>query len=444
MSQLLKSIGVRCALLPSGWTENVRFVFTSAGEIDQIEVGSARQAESYWDGLALPGMTNVHSHAFQRGFAGLTEYRSAAHDSFWTWRSQMYDYVLSLDPDKVYHIAKQLYREMLQAGYTWVGEFHYLHRDQAGHKYDNPAEMSDALLRAATETGIGICLLPVLYQRGGFQNEPLSDGQRRFYLSENEYVDLLERLRSTSFSDQHNRRLGMAIHSLRAVDPTIANHVIEQMKQADARLPIHIHVAEQQAEVEACLAAHGKRSIAFLMDCYDVDANWCLIHATQCQSSELHAIDRSHAMVGVCPTTEANLGDGIFVGKEFSTLSRRIAIGSDSHCSIDVREELRWLEYTQRLQHRERAVMGTAQESVGRWLYQACAGAGGDAIGVRTGRLEPGYRADFVILDLDHPSLEDVTGDRWLDRYLFCNHPDSHRSIQSVLVGGRVVSRPVS
>lgn len=439
MSTITKRLRVDVALLETGWAKDVVFSIDAQGDLVAISSGKDEQVDEHYQAIALPGMVNAHSHAFQRGFAGESEFRSASQDSFWTWRQRMYEYALSLTPEAVYEVARRLYQEMLTAGYTWVGEFHYLHRDPQGNRYGDSAAMSQTLLMAAQDTGIGICLLPVLYQRGGFQNEPLNEGQRRFYLSDEEYLDLVEQLRSSSVSRSPNCRLGLALHSLRAVDSKIGNRIIGEARQADPTIPIHIHVAEQTAEVEACLATHGRRPLEYLFENYDVDRHWCLIHATHSLPNELQAIVRANAVVGLCPTTEANLGDGIFPAAEFFGLQGRLAIGSDSHISIDVREELRWLEYGQRLRLHQRNVLSTEEASTGRSLYERCSHGGGQAIGVKTGRLAVGYRADLVLLQATHPQVFNATGDAILDRYLFCQHPGSSTCLQRVMVGGKWV-----
>ena len=341
-----KKLRFQTALVGDQWKQNVEVSISDDGLIESIECDAV---DGVFEKLiALPGMVNVHSHAFQRGFAGLSEYRTATNDSFWTWRKLMYDFVHRLTPDEVYKIAKQLYREMLAAGYTWVGEFHYIHNEAGGAIYTNPSEMSDAIFRAAADTGIGLCHLPVLYQRGGFEGEPIVAGQDRFVLSSDQFCQLVDQC-CTKSETLANVEVGMAIHSLRAASVEEAVAAIDHVQKIKAKIPIHIHVAEQTAEIDACVETHGKRSVEFLYDNLPVDEHWCLIHATHLNDSELQQITKSKAVVGLCPTTEANLGDGIFQAEEFLAANGRFSIGSDSHCSIDLREELRILEYGQRL-----------------------------------------------------------------------------------------------
>ena len=427
-----KTFRFQTALVGDQWKQNVEITISDDGLIDNIECGVTGVFEKL---IALPGMVNVHSHAFQRGFAGLSEYRTATNDSFWTWRKLMYDFVQRLTPDDVYKIAKQLYREMLAAGYTWVGEFHYVHNEVNGATYASPSELSDAIFRAAADTGIGLCHLPVLYQRGGFENEPIAAGQDRFVLSTDQFCQLVD-LCHTKSKTLANVEVGIAIHSLRAASIDAALAAVEHARQIEDGIPIHIHVAEQTAEIDACVEAHGKRSVQFLYDNLPVDQHWCLIHATHLNDSELQQIAKSGAVVGLCPTTEANLGDGIFRAEEFLAAEGRFSIGSDSHCSVDLREELRILEYGQRLTRRRRAILGSDEVSVGRNLYCRAAKGGAQAIGIDAGEIAVGKRADFTLIDPNHPSIGDVQGDRILDRLIFTNIGNP---VAGVVVGGRLL-----
>ena len=416
------------------WQENVEIAVDDHGVIQRIQ--------SDIDGptpplVALPGMINVHSHAFQRGFVGLSEYRTEEQDSFWTWRKLMYDFVSALTPEKVFSVAKQLYLEMLRAGYTWVGEFHYLHNDPNGNQYSNLAEMSAAILQAATETGIGLCHLPVLYQRGGFENEPLVEGQNRFALSNDQFAELFERCHN-GVKEYENSSVGVAIHSLRAVSVSAAQNAIRHVHALDSTAPVHIHVAEQLMEVMKCVMVHGCRPVQFLYDNFPVDETWCLIHATHLDDDELGLVCDSGAVAGLCPTTEANLGDGFFRAFEFLQRNGQISIGSDSHCSVDFREELRLLEYGQRLRRHGRAILGTNERSVGRNLYCRAALGGAKALGLNAGEIAIGKRADFTLVDPQHPTIEDATEDRLLDRLIFANIGNA---IAGVVVGGKTIMR---
>ena len=384
-------------------------------------------------GIAIPAMVNGHSHAFQRGFAGMSEYRTESRDSFWTWRDLMYKFVSDLTPEDVYIIARQLYLEMVQAGYSWVGEFHYLHNSPSGKAYANSTEMADAVLRAAADAGIGISLLPVLYQRSGFETNETNHGQRRFTLSLDNYFNLIDKCKKKIIGNP-NAKLGVAFHSLRAVSHEAMNETLNYRQTHLANSNIHIHAAEQRIEVEDCFTATGKRPIQFLLDSFPIDNSWCLIHATHMDSEEITRLSNSGAVAGLCPTTEANLGDGLFPASQFLSSGGRISIGSDSHCSINLREELRWLEYGQRLIGGQRAVLGTPRQSTGRLLYSECALGGGQAIGVQTGKLAVGYRADLLIVSPDHPTISNATNDRILDRLIFLN---AGCPIQSRMLGGR-------
>ena len=415
-------------LASSGWIDDALISVDENGTIEQIEIGPAN-SESIRTGLvALPGMVNVHSHAFQRAFAGLSEYRTASQDSFWTWRKLMYEFLLQLNPDDVFIVARQLYLEMLKAGYTWVGEFHYLHNDVSGNRFGNIGEMSSAIIRAAQESGIGLCMLPVLYQRGGFDNSPLEGAQRRFELSNEQFNEVVQFCRGHDGADY---RCGIALHSLRAVEPLAGRTAIG----TSTKNPVHIHVAEQTKEVDDCISAHGMRSVEFLFDSYEVDENWCLIHATHLSENEVGMIAKSGAVVGLCPTTEANLGDGFFSAQPYLEQNGRISIGSDSHCSVDLRDELRTLEYGQRLSYRSRAMLGTELSSVGRHLYDASFSGGSLAIGLPGEGIQVGARADLTLVDPQHPAVVGSRHDSLIDCVVFTN---SGNPIRGTMVGGKL------
>lgn len=448
------------ALVGNCWVE--RPVITIAqGRIKQIQFPSAQlahparqpaQVESATDskptvieGVALPGMVNVHSHAFQRALAGLSDFRTSHQDSFWTWRTQMYDFVQSFEPEDVYRIAKQLYQELLSGGYTTVGEFHYLHTDEKGRPYSRLNELSVAVAQAAVDTGINFCFIPALYQRGGF-GRPLEVGQKRFFLTVDSFFELIEQTEK-EFGNLPNFHLAMALHSLRAVETSVGREVVQQFQAQYPGRPIHIHVAEQRKEVDDCLAATGKRPIEFLFDQFGIDENWCLIHCTQSLEHELSLIARSRAVVGLCPTTEANLGDGIFPAREFLSMGGRISVGTDSQVSNNPGAELRMLEYSQRLKHRERCVLATEQESVGRRLFFAVTAGGALATGIssapnreKAGTIAVGHRADLIVIDPNHPSIGGAQGDRLLDRWVFCDYGNP---VSKTMVGGQWVSGQV-
>ena len=318
----------------------------------------------------VPGLANLHSHAFQRAMAGLTERRGSESDSFWTWREQMYRFVERLSPDDLEAIAALAYMEMLEAGFTWVAEFHYLHHQPDGRPYDNVAEMSQRLVAAAAEVGIGLTLLPVLYRQSGFGGQPATPGQRRFLNDRGSYARIME-------TQVPGGRIGIAPHSLRAVTLDDVKWAAETWRGQ----PAHIHVSEQTREVEDCLAAHSRRPIELLMDTVPIDEHWCLVHATHADAGERARIAKAKAVVGLCPITEANLGDGLFDVPDFLTQGGRFGVGSDSNVRISAADELRTLEYGQRLVHRRRNVLGDASQSTGRRLFDAALAGGAQAAG---------------------------------------------------------------
>lgn len=389
-------------------------------------------ADAPADAWTLPGIANLHSHAFQRAMAGLAERQESEADSFWSWREWMYRFAGILSPDDVRVIARQLYVEMLEAGYTRVCEFHYLHHDLDGRTYAPTTAMADAIIEAAAETGIRLTLLPVLYQRGGFDGRALSARQQRFGHDTGAYLRLVETLRARESS---MLRVGIAFHSLRAVEVPVMREVLAAFPQPD--LPVHIHIAEQQAEVADCLATHGRRPVAFLLDELPVDARWCLVHATHVDASELRGIARSRAVVALCPSTEGNLGDGLFPLRAFLAAGGRYGIGSDSHVSVSPVEELRWLEYGQRLmaQKRSRAVLGLG--STGAAMLAALAESAPSATGLPIDTGADGQAcADVLRLDADAPAFAGARTDEVPDRWLFCGSVPLLREVQ---VAGRCV-----
>ena len=384
-------------------------------------------------GPVIPGMPNLHSHAFQRAFAGLTERRGAGEDSFWTWRERMYRFVARIEPDEVQAIALELYVEMLKAGYTAVGEFHYLHHDPAGNAYADPAEMSNRVIAAAHEAGIAITHLPVLYAHGGFGAAAPGAAQLRFVHAPEEYLLLIEILHA-HHRDAGGVRIGIAPHSLRAVTAEELRAALDAVSALDAAAPVHLHVAEQTKEVEECLAATGARPVAWLLAEFPVDERWCLVHATHIDAMETADLAASGAVAGLCPTTEANLGDGIFPAVEYLGAGGRFGIGSDSHVSVSPVEELRLLEYGQRLTRERRALLASpASPSVGRTLYEHAARGGAQALGQSCGSLNVGRRADLVVLDDAAVTLIGRHGDTLLDAYVFAGNVNP---VRDVMVAG--------
>ncbi|MEE1887637.1 formimidoylglutamate deiminase [Pseudomonas carassii] len=423
------------ALLPSGWARNVRLEVAADGRLASIEADASAAGAERLAGPLLPGMPNLHSHAFQRAMAGLAEVAGNPNDSFWTWRELMYRLVGRITPEQLQVIARQLYIEMLKAGYTSVAEFHYVHHDQSGQAYADPAELSRRISAAASASGIGLTLLPVLYSHSGFGGQAPNDGQRRFINSTEQYLRLQQQL-APLLAQQPAQALGLCFHSLRAVTP---GQISDVLGAGDAACPVHIHIAEQQKEVDDCLAWSGRRPLQWLYEHVEVDQRWCLVHATHAEADEVAAMARSGAVAGLCLTTEANLGDGIFPAVDYLAQGGRMGIGSDSHVSLSVVEELRWLEYGQRLrdQRRNRLYRGD-QPMVGRTLYDAALAGGAQALGQPIGELAVGKRADWLVLDGQDPYLAVADGDAILNRWLFAG---GDRQVRDVMVNGQWVVR---
>ena len=418
------------ALLPDGWAENVEIGVGDDGRIDSV---SANQPGRATDGaIVVPGVANLHSHAFQRAMAGLAEWRgSATEDSFWTWRDVMYRFLERLGPDDVQAIASQLYVEMLEAGFTAVGEFHYLHHQPDGSPYDDIAEMAGQIATAAGKTGIGLTLLPVYYEFGGFGAQPVSGSQCRFANDPDRFHKLRDRCEEISANDGRTV-VGFAPHSIRAVTPRSLNEVLSRNPGG----PIHVHAAEQVREVEECKAALGAPPVSWLLENLAIDEHWCIIHATHMSDGETDQLAQSGATAGLCPITEANLGDGIFNGTRFHKARGRFGIGSDSHIRIDLAEELRMLEYSQRLRDRGRNLLAENRSANGRALFDAVSIGGAQAIGQPMGQIAPGCHCDLVSLRPDHPVLAGKSGDDWLNGWIFSGDKGC---VSAVWVGCRQV-----
>jgi formiminoglutamate deiminase len=416
------------ALLPGGWQTNIRLTL-EGGHLLSVETGVAPSHGDVTVDCLVPGMPNAHSHAFQRGFSGMTERRGAGRDSFWTWREMMYRFALSVQPEDVQALAEMAYMEMLEAGYTRVGEFHYLHHDTDGSFYDNPAELSARIFAAAHETGIALTHLPVFYAHGGFGPVQADVGQRRFLHGLDRFGELVEACDAMVTRPQD--RVGYAPHSLRAA----SQEELARLAQAFPGRKTHIHIAEQMKEVEDCLAFHGQRPVAWAMDNLPVDANWCLIHATHLTEEERRAIASSGAVAGLCPVTEANLGDGMFPAISYLAEGGRIAVGTDSNIRIDVAEELRTLEYGQRLFHRARNVLAREGGSTGRRLFEAGLTGGAQALDAPPPVIAAGMPADLVALC--DPLTLVADGDQMLDRWIF----GRDMAVSDVWAGGRHVVR---
>ncbi len=422
-------------LLNDGWASKQTLTIEQ-GVITAITAGKADDAEVA-TGAVIPGMVNCHSHAFQRAFAGFSEQGSEGQDSFWTWRKIMYQFLAQLTEVDAKSIAKQLYIEMLKMGYTRVAEFHYLHHDIDGSTYDNNssnlATMAHAIFDAAKESGIGLTLLPVLYQHSGFGEQAPTDGQKRFINSTAQFNQLVSDCFTLS-ENFPNTNVGIAPHSLRAVNKDALTSAIAHVRALDKQAPIHIHIAEQQKEVDDCLAHYGKRPVQWLLDNIALDKHWCLIHATHLDEQERKGIIATQAIAGICPTTEANLGDGIFPTTEFLAERGTIAIGSDSHISVNPIEELRWLEYAQRLIRQQRAILASKEQaSVGQNLWQQAAMGGAQSTNSNTGCLAIGKQADLLLLDSEQTQLFASTRQHLLDSVIFASQQNI---VNDVMVNG--------
>jgi formiminoglutamate deiminase len=416
------------ALLPEGWAERV-LVTVENGRFSAVEPNAAPDGAERLAGIAIPGMPNLHSHAFQRAMAALAEVKGPGEDSFWTWRQVMYRFLDTLNPEDIEAIAAFAYMEMLEGGFTAVGEFHYLHHDPDGRPYANLAETSERIAAAATATGIGLTLLPSFYAYGGVGGLPPVHGQRRFITTPEQFLKLQDGARK-AIAGIPGAVMGTAPHSLRAVTPETLREVV-----AAGPGPFHIHAAEQVKEVEDTVAWSGKRPVEWLLDEMGAGEGWCLIHTTHLTEDETRRLAASGAIAGLCPLTEGSLGDGIFDGERYLLAGGAFGIGTDSNIQITAPGELAQLEYTQRLASRRRNVLAPSEgDSIGRHLWTSAAGGGAKALAQPMGAIAPGLRADLVVLDADHPDLAAAKGDRWLDQLIFA----LGRSAISVVMAGGV------
>jgi formimidoylglutamate deiminase len=423
------------ALLPSGWARDVLLEWDDAGTLTRVQPGAPAQGPRA-AGAVLPGMTNVHSHAFQRAMAGLAETRGHPTDDFWTWREEMYRLVGRIDPQDLEAIALELYIELLKHGYTTVAEFHYLHHDRDGRPYANRAEMAERVVAAGRSAGIALTILPVLYAHGGLGHKPLAAAQRRFASDPAFVLELLRELAAFHLPDPL-LRIGAAPHSVRAVDALLLTELAAGCADFDASMPIHMHVSEQMGEVAECLETHGTTPFAWIRDVVEVDRRWCLIHATHLTRLELRDAAGDGACVGLCPMTEANLGDGIFELAPWLEAEAPWAIGGDSHVCVSPFEELRALEYSQRLRHRVRNVAASeGAPDVAANLWRGAAEGGARASGHPAGVLAAEHRADLVVLDGADLDFEGLCASERLGVALFSGN--SNR-VRDVFVGGRAV-----
>jgi formimidoylglutamate deiminase len=412
------------ALLPGGFAENVRIEIDRVGTIESVNAGALPAPRDERYRALLPGMPNLHSHAFQRAMAGRAERRTNASDDFWGWRESMYALANRLDPTELYAIAFEAYRAMLAAGYTSVAEFHYMHRDPDGRFYADRAAMAHALVSAARAAGIAIALFPALYAHGDIGGGPLDQSRKRFATDVDDVLSIAQSVR-TAYAADADVVVGVCAHSLRAVTPAELRALVDGSPRD---VPVHIHVAEQLREVEAARRVLGARPVAWLLANAPVDERWCLVHATHLDDSERRDLARSGAVVGLCPTTEANLGDGIFALGPHLDAGGSFGIGSDSNVSIDVVEELRWLEYGQRLASMRRQVVARdVGISCGEALYRGAMVGGARAVGRLCGALATGYRADLVSIE------KDADAALLLDRYIFAT--DRARPLRRMVSG---------
>lgn len=445
MRDVMQSFSAPLAWVNGTWAKDVLLSVGGDGTWQSIDVHTSadqRRDATVLNGPVLPGMVNAHSHAFQRAIAGMTERTGGAQasgqDNFWSWRDRMYSAALRISPEQLEAIAAQLYSELVQVGYTQVCEFHYLHNDPHGKAYADPLEMSAALVRAAGTVGIGITLLPTLYMRSGFSANSLRDDQRRFASTPESIAQLCEGIQRNFGSSLVNT--GLALHSLRAVAPQALREAAQFAKTR--RIPIHIHVAEQTSEVADCIQHTGLRPVQWLLEHAGLDAQWNLVHATHTTPVELQAVQRSGASIVLCPTTEGNLGDGVFDLPSYAKAGGKWSIGSDSHVTRSWQEELRLLEYSQRLALRQRNVLAnatvahTAEPSTAAALFNAAMNGGSAGSGRRMKGITVGERADFSVMDMSSSALLGIPTSHLLDAFVFSS-PDARLS--DVFVAGKQI-----
>lgn len=428
------------AYVGSAWVNNLMLTVRD-GKIAEVKEGASVQDADVTVDTLLPALANLHSHAFQRAMAGMSEYRAAGRDSFWTWRSLMYRFLDRLTPEQMQSIAALVYMEMLEAGYASVGEFHYVHHQPGGRPYEQLSELSQRIFAASSEAGIGLTHLPVFYTYGGVNQEPLAGGQMRFSNDIDRFQELLSECRSRLQQVGPDANIGVAPHSLRAVSPADLQALIS----ANETGPVHIHIAEQQREVFDVQEKMGKRPVAWLLENLPVDPRWCLIHATHMTQDETIAMARSGAVAGLCPITEANLGDGIFNGREFLQNQGAFGVGSDSNVRISLTEELRTLEYSQRLRDQERNLLAPEEGSTGERLYLGAARGGAQAIGRHAGAIEVGAWADLTAINSQDPALCALKSNQLLDGLCFAASDnvvtDTWSAGRHVVQNGRHIAR---
>ena len=423
------------ALLADGWHRDV--LIEIAGDlIVRVTPNTVSNGSEIANGAVIPGMPNLHSHAFQRAMAGLTERSGPSGDNFWAWRELMYRFLERITPEDNEAIATQLYIEMLKAGYTSVAEFHYLHHDERGDAYANPAEMAERVIAASVTAGIGLTMLPVFYAHATFGGTPPNPGQKRFIHDVDGFNILLDHLMK---QQGWVRKIGIAPHSLRAVTPPELKALVAHLDSHDRRAPIHIHAAEQLKEVDDCLTWSHQRPVAWLLDHASIDARWCLVHATHLNDDETFRLAESDAVAGLCPSTEANLGDGIFNAPDYFLQAGSWGIGGDSHVGVDPFRELAIVEYAQRLKSARRNILHTpGSDSIGGGLYRQALAGGARALGQNAGAIAANCRADLVVMNSDDVALAEHTGDTLLDAAIL---GPARQPVRDVMVGGAWVVR---
>jgi len=432
----MPSLHAQDALLPTGWARDVLVEWNDDGLITRVQTASDPAGHARAAGPLLPGMPNVHSHSFQRAMAGMAEMRGHPTDDFWTWREEMYRLVRRLEPEDIEAITAHLYIEMLKHGYTSVAEFHYLHNDRDGNPYEDRAELANAIVTGASASGIALTLLPVLYAHGGFGHKVMSPAQKRFRNDPAGIVDLLRELARWHLPSPL-LRFGIAPHSARAIDALLLTEMVDAATSLDPTMPIHMHVSEQVGEVAECIATHGTTPLAWIADLVQLDSRWTLIHSTHLTALEMRTASRAGACLGLCPVTEANLGDGIFDFVPWFEMGGTWGIGGDSHVSVSPMEELRQLEYSQRLRLRVRNVASEEDRpDVAANLWNGAAQGGAQAIGQPVGAIVPGRRADLVVLDGEDVDFEGLAAAARLGVAMFSG---SANRVRDVLVAGRPV-----
>jgi formimidoylglutamate deiminase len=430
----------RSAMLPTGWTPDVLLEVGDDGLLAQVTPRAQASDVELLRGPVVPGMPSLHSHAFQRAMAGLTQKAGPQGDSFWSWRELMYRFLERLSPEDVEEIATQLYIEMLRAGYTAVSEFHYLHHAPDGRRYSSCAEMGERIIAAADAAGIGLTLLPVFYAHGNFGGLPATAGQRRFVSTVDEFGEILGAL-ARRLRGHPLQRIGLGPHSLRAVTPRELTETLKLIDAIDPDAPIHIHAAEQQKEVDDCLAWSRTRPVAWLLDNVGLSERWSVIHATHMDGGETERLARTGAVAGICPSTEGDLGDGFFNARPYLRSGGRMGIGGDSHVGVDPFLELRLFEYGQRLKLERRNVLAFAlRESLGGQLYRTACAGGSQALAPPkpTGLIAPGFRADWLVLNTEDSALAEQRDDGLLDAAIF---GPARMPVRDVMVGGRWLVR---